>query len=51
MELGATVCVPNGMAKCECCPVAEFVWQELMIQFGISKKAAKKPRKIEEKQY
>lgn len=22
MELGATVCVPNGMAKCQCCPVA-----------------------------
>ena len=49
MELGATVCVPNGMAKCECCPVAEFcmarahdtVWN---IQKG-GKKAQKNRRK------
>lgn len=24
MELGAVVCVPNGPARCECCPVAAF---------------------------
>ncbi len=50
MELGATVCVPNGMAKCECCPVAEFCMaraHDTVLEYP--KKAAKKPRKIEEK--
>lgn len=50
MELGATVCVPNGMAKCECCPVREFCMSrahDTVLEYP--KKAAKKPRKIEEK--
>lgn len=50
MELGAMVCIPNGMAKCEECP-----WKELcqarkegrVLEFP--KKAPKKPRSIEEK--
>ena len=50
MELGATVCVPNGSPKCGECP-----WKELCqarIQGRISeypKKAPKKPRSIEKK--
>ena len=50
MELGATVCIPNGKPKCEECP-----WYGLCqarIQGRISeypKKAPKKPRKIEKK--
>lgn len=50
MELGATVCVPNGMAKCEECPLA-FLCQARktgrVMEFP--KKASKKPRKIEER--
>ncbi len=50
MELGATVCLPNGMPKCEKCP-----WEKLclahkedrMLEFPI--KSAKKKRTIEEK--
>lgn len=50
MELGAMVCVPNGMPKCELCP-----WNELckakaadrVMEFP--KKAPKKSRSIEEK--
>lgn len=50
MELGAMVCIPNGMAKCEECP-----WQELckarsedcVLEFP--QKASKKPRSIEKK--
>ena len=50
MELGATVCVPNGSPKCGECP-----WKELCqakIQDRISeypKKAPKKPRSVEKK--
>lgn len=50
MELGATVCVPNGAPRCERCPWEKLClarrkdcWQEY------PKKAAKKPRRIEEK--
>ena len=50
MELGATVCVPNGAPKCENCPVAEICkacrngsWE------SFPRKVAKKPRRIEEK--
>lgn len=50
MELGAMVCIPNGMAKCEECP-----WNQLcqarkrnrVLEFP--KKAPKKPRSIEKK--
>lgn len=50
MELGATVCIPNGSPRCEECP-----WNKLCrarIQNRISeypKKASKKPRSIEKK--
>ncbi len=50
MELGATVCVPNGMPHCGECPWRKLClanredkWQEY------PKKSAKKPRKIERK--
>ncbi|MBP3459600.1 MAG: A/G-specific adenine glycosylase [Lachnospiraceae bacterium] len=50
MELGATVCVPNGAPHCEACPWKEMClankedkWKEY------PKKAAKKPRKTEQK--
>ena len=50
MELGAMVCIPNGMAKCEECP-----WKEMCLArkegrvLEFPKKARKKPRSIEEK--
>lgn len=50
MELGAVICVPNGPAKCESCPVAAFclaykngVVEELPV------KASKKSRVIQER--
>ena len=50
MELGAVVCVPNGEAKCACCPLrhlcrarAEGRVEEL------PRKTPKKPRRIEER--
>lgn len=30
MELGAVVCVPNGAAKCEECPLGHFALPESM---------------------
>lgn len=50
MEIGATVCVPNGMPACEGCPLAFLCrgkQHNTMLQFPV--KADKKPRKIEEK--
>lgn len=50
MELGATVCIPNGAPKCEICP-----WRELCLARArgqtaeFPKKAPKKPRSIEKK--
>lgn len=51
MELGATVCLPNGTPRCEACPVQEGCacgnnekWKELPV------KASKKPRRIEYRQ-
>lgn len=50
MELGATVCLPNGAPHCHECP-----WKELCLAYkegcwqDYPKKSAKKPRKIEEK--
>lgn len=50
MELGAVVCVPNGPAKCESCPVQPFC---MACQHGtvqeLPVKAPKKARKIEER--
>ena len=50
MELGATVCVPNGAPHCDVCPWSgmclakqQNCWQEY------PKKAGKKPRKIEKR--
>lgn len=50
MELGATVCVPNGAPLCDKCPWQEFCeayqkdcWQEIPV------KSKAKPRRIEEK--
>lgn len=50
MELGATVCVPNGAPDCSRCPVAD-VCKALRHQVigELPVKAPKKPRKIEER--
>ena len=48
MEIGAVVCVPNGKAKCEVCPLGEFC---LARKHGtieeLPVKAPKKARKVE----
>ena len=50
MELGATVCVPNGPPKCDVCPARELC---LGLARGTAEtlpvKAAKKARRVEEK--
>ena len=50
MELGATVCVPNGPARCEACPVKDFCLAKAhgkVVEYP--RKAPKKARRIEEK--
>lgn len=50
MELGATVCIPNGAPKCEVCPWSrqcQAKQQDLI--FKLPRKTVKKERKIEEK--
>ncbi|MBQ6887736.1 MAG: DNA/RNA nuclease SfsA [Lachnospiraceae bacterium] len=50
MELGAVVCVPNGMAKCGECPLNEICQaykEDRVLEFPV--KAKKKPRTIEKK--
>lgn len=50
MELGATVCLPNGLPKCEICPVAFLCQariQKRMTEFPV--KGIKPARKIEKK--
>ena len=50
MELGATVCVPNGAPLCEQCPWKEFCRvREQQSWDRIPVKSKAKPRKIEEK--
>lgn len=50
MELGATVCLPNGMPECSRCPVKTLCYAcEHDCQMKLPVKAAKKARKIEEK--
>ena len=50
MEIGATVCIPNGAPRCNCCPLAELcLAREAGVQTEYPKKGAKKPRSIEEK--
>lgn len=50
MELGATVCLPNGMPLCDSCPWAEFCRaHETNCEQILPVKAPKKQRKIEHK--
>ncbi len=50
MELGAIVCVPNGMAKCEKCPLSGIcIARRRDIVQDLPKKAPKKKRKIEKR--
>lgn len=50
MELGATVCLPNGEPLCEECPLQNVCKaHELHIETELPVKTAKKPRKIEER--
>lgn len=50
MELGATVCVPNGAPNCQQCPVAAFCGAYAHGRIDeLPVKARKKPRKIEER--
>ncbi len=50
MELGATVCVPNGPPKCEVCPAAALcLGRARGTAEALPVKAAKKARRVEEK--
>lgn len=50
MELGATVCTPNGAPLCEQCPLADLCKaKHLGIQRELPKKLPKKPKKQEAK--
>ncbi|MCI7159239.1 MAG: A/G-specific adenine glycosylase, partial [Flintibacter sp.] len=50
MELGATVCLPNGAPLCEKCPAAEFCQAFQQGRTGeFPVKAPKKPRRIEKR--
>lgn len=49
MEIGATVCVPNGAPHCEICPLADIcLAKETGTQSEYPKKSSKKPRRTEE---
>ncbi len=48
MELGATVCVPNGAPRCECCPLVQHCEAyRCGTALSLPVKAEKKPRRIE----
>ena len=50
MELGESVCIPNGQPKCERCPLASFCTAKLEnLTDSIPVKSPKKPRKQEPK--
>lgn len=50
MELGATVCVPNGEPKCEVCPWSGICQSRIQGRaMEYPKKAPKKPRRVEKK--
>ena len=50
MELGATVCLPNGAPLCDRCPAASFCRAHLEDRTGeLPVKAAKKARRVEER--
>ena len=46
MELGATVCLPNGQPKCESCPLNDLCGKNWA---GYPIRQAKRPRRLEEK--
>jgi len=50
MDLGATVCLPNGVPRCEVCPAADFcrAFQEGRTA-ELPVRPAKKPRRVEER--
>lgn len=47
MELGATVCVPNGAPLCDACPMAELCHSRSGAWKTLPVKSAKKPRRTE----
>lgn len=50
IELGATVCVPNGAARCESCPFAPWCRAKAEdLTDALPVKGEKRPRRIEEK--
>lgn len=50
MDLGATVCVPNGTPKCEICPLRTFCISHLSgKEMDFPQKRPKQPRRIEER--
>ncbi len=49
IELGATVCVPNGEARCAECPFSDICKANLLdLTHQLPVKSAKKPRRIEQ---
>ncbi len=50
MEIGAVVCLPNGLPQCEVCPLAPFCRSKsLGTQLSFPVKKTKKARRIEER--
>ncbi len=50
MDLGATVCLPNGAPLCARCPLSEYcLARKAGKETELPKKAPKKPRRIEER--
>lgn len=50
MELGETLCIPNGTPRCDACPVCEFcVAHNKKITHELPVKTEKKQRKIQQK--
>jgi A/G-specific adenine glycosylase len=50
MELGATICLPNGAPKCESCPIIDFCRANAEgLERELPVKAPKKARRIEER--
>lgn len=50
MELGAIICLPNGLPKCEGCPISSVCSaKQKGVMMELPVKSSKKPRKIEER--
>lgn len=49
MELGATVCLPNGAPRCELCPLAHLCQARAAEDFSYPRKPPKKARKEEQR--